>query len=263
MRIIDAHAHIFPGKIAVKASESIGNFYGIPMHSDASPESLLRLQAELGSERCLVCSAALSPAQVETINDFIADECRKNPIFLGLAAMHKDYENFDAELDRALSMGLRGVKFHHDMQQFAIDDPKCLPIYEAMEKKGMILLLHMGDARYNFTSPHKLTEIARMFPKLTIVGAHFGGYSEWEEAYRMPRLANVYYDTSSSLFMLDPQTAVRFIDHFGPDRYFFGSDFPMWNPKTELERFLNLGLDEETNNMILYDNFAEVFGLKD
>ena len=72
MKIIDAHTHIFPTKIAFKASESIGNFYGIPMHSDASPESLLRLQAELGSERCLVCSAALSPAQVETINDFIA-----------------------------------------------------------------------------------------------------------------------------------------------------------------------------------------------
>ena len=102
-----------------------------------------------------------------------------------------------------------------------------------------------------------------MFPKLTIIGAHFGGYSEWEEAYRMPRLENVYYDTSSSLFMLEPAMAVRFIDHFGADRYFFGSDFPMWNPKKELDRFLALGLDEETNNMILHDNFAKVFGLKD
>jgi len=261
MRIIDAHAHIFPAKIAFKASESIGNFYGIPMHSDASPESLLRLEKELGSERCLVCSSALSPAQVENINNFIAKECAEHPEFLGLAAMHKDYENFDAELDRALSLGLKGVKFHHDMQGYAIDDPKCLPIYAAMEKKGMILLLHMGDARYEFTSPKKLATIAEMFPKLTIIGAHFGGYSEWDEAYRMPRFSNVYYDTSSSLFMLDVQTANRFIDHFGPDRYFFGSDFPMWNPKKELERFMNLGLTDEMNQMILYDNFAEVFGL--
>ncbi len=263
MRIIDAHTHIFPTKIAMKASESIGNFYGIPMHSDASPESLIKLQEELGSERCLVCSSALSPAQVESINNFIAGECEKHPLFLGLAAMHKDYENFEAELDRALSLGLKGVKFHHDMQGFAIDDPKCLPIYEAMEKRGMILLLHMGDARYEFTSPHKLCEIARMFPKLTIIGAHFGGYSEWDAAYRMPRLENVYYDTSSSLFMIEPSMALRFIDHFGADRYFFGSDFPMWNPKQELERFLNLGLDEETNRAILYDNFARVFGLPD
>ena len=261
MRIIDAHTHIFPTKIATKASESIGNFYGIPMHSDASPESLLRLQDELGSERCLVCSSALSPLQVESINNFIAGECEKHPKFLGLAAMHKDYENFDAELDRALSLGLKGVKFHHDMQGYAINDPKCMPIYEAMEAKGMVLLLHMGDARYEFTNPKKLAEVAKSFPKLTIVGAHFGGYSEWDEAYRMPRFENVYYDTSSSLFMLDPQTALRFIDHFGADRYFFGSDFPMWNPKQELERFLKLDLDEETRDMILYKNFVKVFGL--
>ena len=262
MRIIDAHTHIFPTKIAFKASESIGNFYGIPMHSDASPESLLELEAHLGSERCLVCSSAITPGQVESINNFIAGECEKHPLFLGLAAMHKDYENYEAELDRAVSLGLRGVKFHHDMQGFAIDDPKCLPIYEAMEKRGMILLLHMGDARYEFTSPHKLRDIALMFPKLTIVGAHFGGYSEWDEAYRMPRLENVYYDTSSSLFMLDTNVAVRFIDHFGADRYFFGTDFPMWNPKMELDRFLNLGLDEETNRMILAENFIRVFGLE-
>ena len=61
--------------------------------------------------------------------------------------------------------------------------------------------------------------------------------------------------------MLDPQTALRFIDHFGADRYFFGSDFPMWNPKQELQKFLNLGLDDETNQAILYGNFARVFGL--
>ena len=262
MKIIDAHTHIFPTKIAFKASESIGNFYGIPMHSDASPESLVRLEEELGSERALVCSSALSPAQVQSINNFIASECEKHPTFLGLAAMHKDYEAYEEELDRALSLGLRGVKFHHDMQGFAIDDPKCLPIYEAMEKRGMILLLHMGDARYEFTHPKRLERIAEMFPDLTIIGAHFGGYSQWEDAYRMKKFSNVYYDTSSTLFMLEPQMAVRFIDHFGPDRYFFGSDFPMWNPKQELERFLKLGLDEETNKAILYDNFARVFGLE-
>ena len=29
--IIDAHAHIFPAKIAEKATNAIGSFYGIPM----------------------------------------------------------------------------------------------------------------------------------------------------------------------------------------------------------------------------------------
>jgi len=71
----------------------------------------------------------------------------------------------------------------------------------------------------------------------------------------------VYYDTSSSLFMLDKSGALKFIDYFGPDKFFFGSDFPMWSPKEELDRFMNLGLDEESRDKILYKNFATLFGL--
>ncbi|NLD47335.1 MAG: amidohydrolase family protein, partial [Clostridiaceae bacterium] len=44
-------------------------------------------------------------------------------------------------------------------------------------------------------------------------------------------------------------------------RFFFGSDFPMWSPKGELQRLLSLGLDEESREKILYKNFAALFGL--
>ena len=37
-RIIDAHAHIFPDKIAIKASDSIGQFYGIDMDLNGNGE---------------------------------------------------------------------------------------------------------------------------------------------------------------------------------------------------------------------------------
>ncbi|MCQ2517933.1 MAG: amidohydrolase [Lachnospiraceae bacterium] len=262
MRIIDAHAHIFPGKIAVKASESIGNFYGIEMFSDASAESLIKSEQELGAEKCLVCSSAVSASQVESINSFIAAECQAHPMFVGLAAMHKDYEDFENELDRAISMGLRGVKFHNDMQRFDIDDPAMMPIYRAMADRKMIVLFHMGDARYDFSAPSKMVKIAQEFPDLSIIGAHFGGFSRWSESIFNPKLDNVYYDTSSSLFMLDKTTAARFIDHFGPERFFFGSDFPMWKPAKEYERFMNLELGDDVNRMILYDNFAKLFKLQ-
>ena len=127
MKIIDAHAHIFPAKIAFKASESIGEFYGISMSSDASVDSLLKCEEELGASHALVCSSALAPAQVESINNFIGDEVAKHPDLIGFAAMHKDYDNFREELSRAKEMGLRGVKFHNDMQRFDIDDPKMFP----------------------------------------------------------------------------------------------------------------------------------------
>jgi len=261
MRIIDAHTHIFPVKIATKASESIGNFYGIGMNSDASSATLLEEESKIHAERILVCSSALVEAQVESINDFIHAECQQHPEFIGLAAMHKDYENFEAELDRVLAMGLKGVKFHNDMQRFDIDDPKLFPIYRAMADRKMIVLFHMGDDRYDFSAPKRMRKIAQEFSDLTIIGAHFGGYQRWEDSLANPPMENVYYDTSSSLPFMDTNMALRLIDRFGPDHFFFGSDFPMWSPEKELERFLKLNLGEECNRIILYDNFAKVFNL--
>ena len=263
MKIIDAHAHIFPKKIAVKASASIGDFYGLAMDSDASVDSLIACEEELGTSHALVCSSALSPAQVESINNFIATEVSAHPSLIGLAAMHKDYENFEEEILRAKSLGLRGFKFHNDMQRFDIDDPKMSPIYKAISDAGMVVLFHMGDDRYDFSAPDKMVKVAREFPEMTIIGAHFGGYRRWSDSIHNPNLRNVYYDTSSSLFMLEKSTAERFIDHFGPDRFFFGSDFPMWNPKGEFERFNKLNLSEEVREMILHENFERVFDLKD
>jgi predicted TIM-barrel fold metal-dependent hydrolase len=261
MKIIDAHAHIFPDKIAVKASYAIGDFYGVPMNSDASVKSLIAKEKEIDSLYTLVCSSALTPKQVESINTFIAESTQKHPKFIGFAAMHKDYENYKEELARAKDLGLRGVKFHNDMQQFDIDDPKMMPIYAEIEKLGMPVLFHMGDNRYDYSAPEKMVKIAKMFPGLTVIGAHFGGYRRWEESIRNPILPNVYYDTSSSLFMLDKLDTLRFIDCYGPDKFFFGSDFPMWRPKEELERFMSLGLDEESRDKILYKNFATLFGV--
>ena len=45
----------------------------------------------------------------------------------------------------------------------------------------------------------------------------------------------------------------------GPQRFLFGTDFPMWTPKTELQRFLDLGLDETTRDRILFGNFEALF----
>ena len=39
----------------------------------------------------------------------------------------------------------------------------------------------------------------------------------------------------------------------------FGTDFPMWSPDTELNRFFELGFSEEDNRKILFDNFAALF----
>ena len=58
--IADAHAHIFPGKIAEKAVGAIGAFYSIPMQHPGSPEALL----ESGIDAVSVCTSNDSHAAI-------------------------------------------------------------------------------------------------------------------------------------------------------------------------------------------------------
>ncbi|MEI5604451.1 amidohydrolase family protein, partial [Streptomyces brasiliscabiei] len=48
---------------------------------------------------------------------------------------------------------------------------------------------------------------------------------------------------------------------YGAERVLFGTDYPMWNPAQELERFLALRLPQRDEENILYNNAARLFGL--
>lgn len=159
-------------------------------------------------------------------------------------------------------LGIRGIKIHPDFQQVPIDEPRTVPMYRAIAKAGLPVLFHMGDARYDYSTPERLTNLIRQVPDLIAIAAHFGGWQAWDRSYAHILPENVYYDTSSSLMFLGKERALDFLDKMGADRFLFGSDFPMWTPKTELERFLALGLDEKTRDRILFGNFSAVFHLK-
>ena len=260
-RAADAHAHIYPGKIAEKATASVGDFYHIPMHNVGLPHVLAQRGGEAGIDRFLVCSVATKVEQVRSINQFIQEKCEKYPQFIGLGAWHQDITDISGEIDDIQARGLRGIKLHPDFQEFMIDDPKMLDVYKEAHRRGLPVLFHTGDSRTEFSSPHRLMNVIDKLPDFTCIAAHLGGYSEWEEARRELSGTNVYIDTSSSLFKISPEEAKENIAHFGVDHTMFGTDFPMWDPKEELERFFALGFSQEENQAMLYDNFARLFQL--
>ena len=169
--IIDAHAHIFPDKVAARAADGISSFYNLKVRFDGTVDSLLKINEEAGIDMAVVQSVATVPEQVHNINSFIAEQVRLHPDkFIGFGALHPDFPDIAGETERIISLGLKGIKLHSDFQKFNIDDPKAFPIYEAAEGR-LPILFHCGDDRYDFSHPRRLYNVMKRFPKLTIIGA--------------------------------------------------------------------------------------------
>ena len=261
MKIIDFHAHIYPDKISQKAVQSVGNFYTLTMECDGTVSTLLGNGKKCGIDGYVVHSVAVDGAHVETINNYISGECEKHSEFYGFGTMHAEYPDKIAELERIRSLGLRGVKIHPDTQMFNMDDPAMDEVYDYLSQYDMPIQIHCGDYRYTYSHPERLASVLDRFPKLTVIGAHFGGWSVWDLALEYLRDRNCYLDTSSSFMMLGLARAKELIRIYGAERIVFGTDYPMWNASDELDNIHKLGLRDEELELILYKNAQRILKL--
>lgn len=260
--IIDAHAHIFPDMLSAKAVKGIHEFYGMPMDCGGTVGELVDEGGKAGVDRFIVQSVATDPKQVTSINNFIAKSVKQYPDkLIGFAAMHPDFEgDIEEELDRAVSLGLRGVKLHSDFQKFYIDDERAFPIYKACEERKLPILFHIGDSRYDYSSPERLLNVVGRFPELTVIGAHFAGWSMWDRGAELFDHSGIYTDCSSSLYAMAPEHAAELIRKIGVHRVMWGTDYPMWSAKEELERFDKLPLTDRERELVLSENALRLLG---
>ena len=261
MKIIDIHTHIYPNEIAQKATKSVQDFYGIGDASmDGTEKMLMEQGAAAGISQFLVLPVAIRPDRVQGINDFIVQRLKENDKLFGFGTVHAAMEGLDTEVQRILDLGLKGVKMHPDSQRFSIDDVRLYPLYEAI--RGRIpVMLHMGDHRYDYSHPVKLRRILDLFPGLQVIAAHFGGYSMYETACELLKDTDCVFDVSSSLMFLPEGEAERYIGIYGAERMAFGTDYPMWNPVTETERFFRLKLTNDQFEQICHKTAERIIGI--
>lgn len=263
--VIDSHCHIYPEKIAERAVAGTSNFYSQVFACKGTVSDLAVEAKKAGIDFMIVQSVATTPKQVKSINEFIASEvANSGGKMLGLGTLHPDSQDIAGDIAHLKELGLKGVKLHPDIQAFKLDDYRCLKIYELMEKEGLVLLLHTGDSRYDYSNPNRLLPILETYTNLKVIGAHFGGYSIWDEAIKvLPKHENFYVDCSSSFpFIKDKAKAVELIKAYGEDRVLFGTDYPMWSPKEEMNYFLSLDLTDEAKEKILSLNAKKLFNIK-
>ena len=261
MKFIDIHTHIYPDKIARKATDSVRSFYQIEgSNMDGTVDMLLRRGAEAGIGRFVVLPVSNTPGRVRSINTFLLEQAKLHDNFIGFGTVHAEMEGLGDEVDWILSNGLRGIKMHPDSQRFCIDDPRLFPVYEAV--KGRIpVMLHMGDPRYNYSHPVRLRKILDLFPGLEVIAAHFGGYSMFHTARELLWDTDCIFDVSSALMFMEQGEAERYINIYGAERMAYGTDYPLWDPVTEVNRFLQLKLTDDQFEQIAHKTAERIFGL--
>ncbi|MBE6620106.1 MAG: amidohydrolase [Ruminococcaceae bacterium] len=260
MKIIDFHTHVYPDRLADKATRATCDFYGLDTDQTGSVETLLQKGQAAGIDRFVLLPVAVHPKGVRHVNEFIVEQVREHPEFCGFGTVHPDMEDMAKEIDYIRSSGLLGVKLHPDMQEINTDDERLFPLYECLRVLGMPLFVHCGDEHRDFSHPRRLRRVLDRFPGLTVIAAHLGGWSKWEEALACLQDTDCYLDISSCMMFMPPERVVAYVRAFGAHRVLFGTDFPIWDPVTEVRSLMALPLTDDEKEQVFYRNAGRIIG---
>ena len=262
MKYIDMHSHLFPPGVAEKVINNLEKYYGSRWNGTGELDDLLRNLRQAKITRSVIFSSATKPSQVIPINNFLSRlQQEYGELFIAFGTLHPDFPDCEAEIRRIHELGLHGLKFHPDFQQFRIDDPGMDKIYHAAGA-SLPLLFHIGDSRTEFSKPQRLLNIHRKYPELKLIAAHMGGYSEWELAWKYLIGEDIWLDTSSTIKFIGPQEARRMVEAHGADHVLFASDYPGDTQRQAIRDVTSMQLSGEDYEKIFHLNAEKLLGLR-
>ena len=254
--IIDFHTHAFPDKLAAKAMESLQHGCDVKAKLDGKVSSLLASMDECGIEKSVICSIATKPSQFEPILNWSA-QIRTERI-IPLPSVHPDDEQCLERISLIKKSGFKGVKMHPFYQDFFLDEPKMLPIYERISSEGLILMMHTGFdiafERIRRCDPAKIFYVTQKFPELKLITTHLGSWEDWQEVQRLLIGRPIYMEISMTLEYLDSEVAKNMLLAHPPEYLLFGSDSPWTSQQNTLSLLRQLELGPEKENLICRQN---------
>jgi predicted TIM-barrel fold metal-dependent hydrolase len=261
--LVDCHTHAFPEKVAEKAQGSLARDYGREPYYDATVGGLVQIMDRAGVDVSVILPVAMRADQVRSINDWAARTASERVIVFG--SLHPDYEAIEEEVERMLSMGIRGIKLQPGWQGFAPDEERMDRIYRACEGRLIICFHCGGELRQDIpllSTPETLARVRERFPGLTMIAAHMGGFLMWDRAEELLIGGDLYLDISfcGPEYMPGEELA-RLIRKHGADRVLFGSDGPAGSVLAQKEHLLSLPLEPEELELVAWKNAARLLGL--
>lgn len=255
--IVDIHTHIFPDALAQKALRVLekNSDYKYSSVTNMTAEQLVNNMEKWGIDISVVQPVVTRPSQFLNANNWAREICSDKIISFGGIYPGKNYKQ---EIDYIVSLGLKGLKFHSEYQNFVVDDKEMLPIYNYALSKGLILLFHGGydpAVRPPFKSNPKA--FARVLDEMkggTIIIAHLGGHAQWDDVEEYLVGKDVYLDTSMGFKYFPLDQFLRIVKGHGANKVLFGSDSPWSNAKEEIRILKGLPLSATEIADILGNN---------
>lgn len=260
--IIDFHTHCFPEKIAERAMKTLSFNSGVLPNTDGTLNGLIKCMDEDNINISVVMNIATNEKQQTAVNDFGASI--QNDRIISFGSVHPDSENVLEELERIKELGLKGVKFHPEYQNFYVDDEKMKPIYKKISELGLITLFHAGEdigyKRPYHCMPENLEKALSWFSS-PVVAAHLGGLGSSEDVLKHLCGKDLYLDMAFSYGTVSKPYVSDIIEKHGTDKILFGSDCPWHRPAWEKVLVEYLDLTPKEKEQIYYKNAKELLNI--
>lgn len=260
--IIDAHTHAFPDKIAVKAIAGLEQGSGEKALLDGTVNGLLASMDKAGIDTSFVLNIATKPEQFVPMLAW--SKTIRSERIVPFLSIHPDDPCAVERLRVMKDEGFLGIKLHPYYQGFVLNEPKMMPIYEALSSLGLILICHTGfDIAYpreRICDPEKIADVITRFPNLKFVATHFGAWLDYDEVKKHLIGKDIYIEISFSLKYMSTDTARALFDGHSHDRIMFGTDSP-WDGQADAIHAIDaFGFDAGRKAKLLGENAARLIG---
>ena len=272
---IDVHVHLHSPEDASAAAAAAEKYFG----SSGAKSGGEELVDYYGSRRmaCVLFAVderltgrpqvsndtvlALAAAHPDVIVPFVSVDPTRGP-----SAVH--------EARRLIAGGgVRGLKLHPPLQQFAPNDRIAYPLYEVFAEHKLPVLFHTGHSgigtgmpggggvRLKYGNPMLVDDVAVDFPDMPIILAHPSFPWQDEAISVCLHKPTVYIDLSGWSPKYFPANLIQYANTLLKTKMLFGSDYPLITPDRWLADFEKIGIKDEVRPLILKENAVRLLGL--
>lgn len=226
--IVDAHAHVTEARYGDAATLLAAMAAAGIDRAVLVPGGMLDVR-QMTAHATGRARAADAPIPNAFIEGLVAERPDRFTAFYCVNPHHGDAAV--ADFERAVARGCAGLKLAPLVHRFALSDPTVRDLAALCGALDVPFYTHV--VHFPGASTDKFLALARDFPSTTFVLGHMGfGPADVEAVEGAAALDNVFLETSGGSFLIVKAA----LERLGTERLLFGSEFPLYHPKIELEK---------------------------